>query len=264
VPAASPILELYEEGERFWLIDDRWGLSEINLLKGQWQSWILPEPSVDAVRIVEQAIQWPLAQLLRRRGLTMIPAASVVRGEFAMLLICPFGIEPELAALMRAGFKIIGQQWTALREEDGRIALLHLPGVVERVAPPRLRAASDQTKDGSPFLSGSVPASHCMWIDLTAEHCGATQHHAFVDAVVIIDRARRPLPALKPVARTSAQPTLRSAWPIVELHPQRRHGQVPAKLAQQCPLFECQLSRHPDDLLAMIDQIRSDSLTRAA
>src|SRR5438067_2422795 len=28
-------LELYEENERYWLIDERWGLAEINLLKSQ-------------------------------------------------------------------------------------------------------------------------------------------------------------------------------------------------------------------------------------
>jgi len=137
VATGSPAMELYEEGERFWVVDDRWGLAEINLLKGRWQSWILPEPSMDSVRIVEQAVRWPMAQLLRSRGLTMLPAVAVARGRFGLLMISPFAIERELAALIRAGYKIVGQQWTALREEDGRVAMLHLPGLVERVAPPR-------------------------------------------------------------------------------------------------------------------------------
>src|SRR4051794_32274362 len=33
---ASPLMELYQEGERFWLVDDRWGMAEINLIKGTW------------------------------------------------------------------------------------------------------------------------------------------------------------------------------------------------------------------------------------
>src|SRR5205814_3217508 len=39
VPTTSPVLELFQECERFWAIDDCWGICEINLLKGQWQSW---------------------------------------------------------------------------------------------------------------------------------------------------------------------------------------------------------------------------------
>ncbi|MBC7773235.1 MAG: hypothetical protein H7210_12120, partial [Pyrinomonadaceae bacterium] len=46
VPLQSPddLMELYHEDERFWLIDERWGMSELNLLKSQWRSWILPRP----------------------------------------------------------------------------------------------------------------------------------------------------------------------------------------------------------------------------
>ena len=92
-------MELYCEGERFWLIDDRWGLTEINLLKGQWQSWILPEPMIDAPKL-SSAILWPLAQLLRSRGLYLLPAASVTRAGWGMLILSPFGLEPELQALL--------------------------------------------------------------------------------------------------------------------------------------------------------------------
>src|SRR5436305_14062724 len=38
----NDLLDIYEEGERFWLVDDRWGLAEINLLRNQWRSWIIP------------------------------------------------------------------------------------------------------------------------------------------------------------------------------------------------------------------------------
>src|SRR4051812_17154324 len=60
-PTATPVaatgsMELYEEGERFWLIDDRWGLTEMNLLKGQFQSWILPKPTIDPSLLVQDAV----------------------------------------------------------------------------------------------------------------------------------------------------------------------------------------------------------------
>ena len=172
----------------------------------------------------------------------MIPAASVVRGDFAMLLISPYGIERELVALLRAGFKIVGQTWTALREEAGRIAMLHLPGLVERT-----RTSRSAATDG-----GEVDS----WIDLTEERCGATQHRALVDAVILVDRVRRPVARLTPVERNVAVAALRSAWPITDLHPHRRHGEMAAKLAQQCSVFEIQLSSRTDDLLAMIKQMR--------
>jgi hypothetical protein len=241
VSMASPVLELFQERERFWAIDECWGLCELNMLKGQWQSWILPSPAVDPVTIVERAVQWPMAQLLRAKGLTMIPAASVARGDFAMLIIAPFGIEPELLALIRAGFKIIGQQWTALREEDGRIAMLHLPGIVQRSAPPRLRTSAFGDLDSS-----------CARVDLAGEHCGTIQNHAFADGVVIVEPGRRPTPSIRPVLRGAALPALRSAWPIVELHPQRRHSTMPARLAQHCSVFTAHLSRSGEDFLTTI------------
>ena len=85
-PTAKPVaamgstMELYEEGERFWLIDDRWGLTEMNLLKGQFQSWILPRPAIDPGMIVQDAVLWPLAQLLRGKGLSLVPGISVAAG----------------------------------------------------------------------------------------------------------------------------------------------------------------------------------------
>src|SRR5581483_10770081 len=108
----------------------RWGLSELNLLKGQFRSWVLPHPSIEPYRVFEMAVLWPLAQLLRAKGLHLLPGISVARSGWGMLLISPFSIELELSALVRAGFKVIGQHWTILREEDNRVAMLHLPGQI--------------------------------------------------------------------------------------------------------------------------------------
>jgi hypothetical protein len=48
---------------------------------------------------------------------------------------------------------------------------------------------------------------------------------------------------------------LRAAWPIIELHPQRRPGPLPARLAKRCACHQVSLSRRPDDLLELISNL---------
>jgi hypothetical protein len=249
-PAARPVsggsadlVELYEDGDRFWLVDDRWGMAEVNLIRGQFRSWIIPQPRIDAVRTAEMAVIWPLAQLLRARGLYLLPAVSVVRDGWSVMIICPFTLEAELVAMIRAGYKVIGQRWTAVREEDGRLALLHLPGMIERSFVPRLRAASGSEADGA-------------WVDLSYEYLGSWQNHAFCDAVLVADGGRRNSAFIRDAEPGSALETLRRAWPIVELHPQRKYGQLPLKLAQHARVCELQLSRNPRDLLDLLTTLR--------
>lgn len=238
------LAELYEEGERFWLVDERWGMVEVNFLRATWRSWVLPRPQLDPVRVAEMAVLWPAAQLLRPRGLHLLPAASVVRNGWAFLLLCPFGLEPELTALARAGYKIIGQRWTAVREEEGRLALLHLPGRVERGTTPRLRAASTESVDAD------------GWTDINTQFPGTAQNHAFCDAVLVTDPARRGRAGLQEIEPSDALHLLRQAWPIVELHPQRRHSPLPLKLSQQCRCAEVQFSRSPAEMLQLLESFR--------
>lgn len=240
-PAA--LCDIYEDGARYWIVDDRWGLAEINLLKGQWQSWVLPELAIDPYRIVQDAVIWPLAQLLRCKGLHLVPAVSVARDGWGMLLICPFAIEPELSALIRAGFRIISQQWTALREEDGQIAMLHVPGMTEQMPAPRLRG------------NGSLEQPH-GWIDLTQTLPGSGQNHAFCDTVLVIEPGRRALPSVRSVNRSAAPGLLRQAWPIIELHPERRTSLMANRLAAAAKVHTVTLSRRPEDLLKQLDQLR--------
>ena len=240
--ATRDLIELYQDRERFWLIDDRWGMAEINLLKGQWRSWVLPRPTTDALRCCEMAVLWPMAQLLRAKNLHLLPAVSIARSGWAGLIICPFGIEPELSALVRRGYRVIGQRWTALREEDGRIAMLHMPGSVERAAAPQLRSF------GSHDLPGRV--------DLTAEFLGSHQNHAFCDAVMITEPGRRPAAQLREMDPVDATNVLRHAWPIVDLTPHRRGHEIAPKLAQLCRCGEIQLSRNPKDLLRLLETFR--------
>src|SRR5205807_190267 len=104
--------------------DERWGMARVDLDAGVWQSWILPRPQLDALRCAEMSILWPLAQITRLKGLHLIPAASVTKDGWGALILTPARIEPELSALTGAGWRIIGQRWTALREEDGKVSLL--------------------------------------------------------------------------------------------------------------------------------------------
>lgn len=237
---AGDLIELYEHENKFWVIDDRWGMAEINVLRGQWRSWLLPNPRLDPIRLMDTAVFWPLAQLLKNKGVHLLPAVAVARADLAVLLICPFPLEPELTALLGGIFNVIGQRWTAVREEDGRIALLHLPGKVEREIKPRLRA---QGEDG--------------WIDVTAERPLQVQRHGFCGAVLIADAGRRPRAHLRQLSPADAANLLRRSWPVAELQPQRRHGQLPMRLAQLCRCYQLQLSRDPRDLFALLESIRA-------
>lgn len=246
------LLDIYEEGERYWLADDRWGMCELNLLRGSWRSWILPAPRLDAVAIIEQAALFPLAQLIRSRGVYLLPSVSVVRDGFASLILSPFSVEPELMTLATAGYRLIGQRWTAIREEDGRLALLHMPGRVERSITPRLRSSSlagDETEIAIPQLQV------------------ASQNHAFCDAVLVAEPGRRPKAHVHEASQSEAIHLMRDAWPIIELHPTRRQSPLPGRLAQCCQIAQLQLSRNPKDLLSLLNSLRysnSDDQQRVA
>ena len=216
-------------------------MSEIDIARNQWRSWIVPQPKLDPYRTAELSVVWPMSQLLRSRGLHLLPAISAVRDGFAFLLICPFGAEPELTAMIASGYKLIGQRWTALREEDGRMALLHMPGRVERLTTPRLRYGSDEQES---------------WIDVTREYPGSWQSHAFCDAVLIAEPGRRAKANLRETEPSEAASLLRDAWPMTELHPTRRPSPLPELLAQSCRCFEVQLSRSTKDLLTLLNTVR--------
>jgi hypothetical protein len=255
VPGAPDLMELYQDGDRYWLVDERWGLAEVNMLRGQFRSWILPAPRVDAVRCTELAVVWPLAQLLRAKGVHLLPAVSAVRDGWAVMILCPFTLEPELVALVRAGYKVIGQRWTAVREEDGRLALLHLPGAVERSSVPRLRSPSGGGGGGGVGPDGAG-GREGEWIDLSHEYLGSWQNHAFCDAVLVAEGGRRAAPAVRDLDPADALGVLRRAWPVAELHSQRRHAQLPARIAHAARVCELRLSCRPTDLLSLLDDLR--------
>jgi hypothetical protein len=48
---------------------------------------------------------------------------------------------------------------------------------------------------------------------------------------------------------------LKSVWPIVELHPQRRAAQLPGRLAQVCACYEVALSRDAGDFVKLMIEL---------
>ena len=246
---AGPTAELFHDPadpERFWLVDDRWGMAELNLLRGRWRAWVLPRPTVDATTVAEAAVTWPVAQLLRGKGLHLLPAVSVARDGWAALIVSPFAIEPELSVLVDAGYAVVGQRWTAVREEDGRLALLHVPGWVERAVAPRLR-----------YLGVDAPTGgDGDRIDLTAGNPLTVQHHAFCSVVLIAEPGRRPAAHLRDLPTAAAANMLRRAWPLVDLQPDRKAVQLSRHLPRRCRCAELQLSREPTDLLRLLDGVR--------
>jgi hypothetical protein len=237
--------DLYEDPEApdcFWIVDDRWGISRIDLRLSQWRSWIIPQPTIDLLRVAELSVVRPMAELLRPRGLQLAPVISAVRDGFAVLIVCPFGIEPELTAMIADNYKIIGQRWTALREEDGRVALLRMPGRIERSVAPRLRFGADEWDH---------------WIDVTRGYPGSSQSHAFCDAVVVIESGRRHKAHLREKTPPQAPDLLRQQWPMTELNTVGLPGGIVAALVDSCRCYELQLSRNSKDLLALLNSMRS-------
>jgi hypothetical protein len=239
VATFDDLAEVYAEGERFWLVDDRWGLLELDLLKSRWRAWVLPTAAFNPDQVVEAAVYWPLAQLLRSRGLHLVPAVSVERQGFGALVICPYSPEPELAALVQAGYRIIGPRWTALREEENRISMMRLPGRVERLAMPIWSSAKSQ------------------WIDLTSDNPWAEANHAFCSAIIIVEPGRRQAAGWRDLDTNESNKLLKHTWPIVELPvASARSGRMTTRLAAQCRCLAVRLSRHPNQFVTLLDAIR--------
>jgi hypothetical protein len=157
----GPALDVYHEGEHFWLVDDRWGMAQINLFKSTWRSWLLPQPRLDATACTEMAVLWPMAQVLRGRGLWMLPtAAAVARQEHAGALLLA-SCEAELPALAAAGYRLLGTRWSCLREDARQFTLLPM---AQAAAPARcdtviiVRPGRRATVEAKP-LSGSGPSA---------------------------------------------------------------------------------------------------------
>jgi len=243
MPLDDPWLEVYQDGERFWLVDERWGIAEINFLRGQWRSWVLERARAHPIQQVEGAVLWPMAQLLRTRGLHLVPAVAVARDGFGALVLSSFGIGRELERVIRGGYRIIGQRWTAMRSDGSRIELLHVPGAVELSEPPRLRRPD--------AMAGG------QWADLSRRFPGCVQLHAFCDVVIVAEPGRRSDPQIYELTIPEAQDLLRQSWPLIDIHPTRKGGQFPTQLGRNCRCVQVQFSKDSGDLLLLLEALRA-------
>ena len=251
---ADAAMELYVDGDRFWLVDDRWGMTQIDFRSQSWHSWVLPAPTITPQEVVELALLWPVAQLLRNKGLYLLPAISITRGDWGVLLLSATGVEPELNEFVKNGYHVIGQRWTALREDDGAVAMLHVPGQLERGMTHRIGPTVPAFGVGG----GMSLTDSSGWVDLAARVPTSTRHHAFCQAVILVESSRRPSGWVRPVASMHLLSLLEKHWPMVELQPtQRAGGEMLQRLAQSCPVFEMRLSRDPIEAVDQLEAIRS-------
>lgn len=237
-PHYHPLLEMFRsrDGGRWWLVDERWGLCEIDLVGRQWRSFVLPEPSVDPVNLFEAAVWWPVAQLLRGVGLPLIPAASFGHNGRGVLILSRASLGPELLALPQHGIGIVGQRWTALREEpDGRVSLLAVPGLTSTRQPNRpLSIASDSLDDW--FNASTLLAANQVRCDL----------------ILIAEPMRRARAAAFPLTTAEALRQVKLAWPIPPVGSAGVLNPLPARLARGRSVHRVQLGRDGNDLARLL------------
>jgi hypothetical protein len=236
---ADRLMDIYSNTERHWILDDRWGVCEIDLLKHRWRSWIIPGATLDAVQLAEAAVVWPMAQLLRLRGIELVPAISIERSGWGALIIAPYPIPREITRVIRAGYRVVGQRWTAITRQGGRIVLRHVPGLTELPA------------------LGRAMRSNPAWTDLLGGNPWSSAEVAGCEAVVAIVPGRRSKSCGRVLSDEAAAQLLRRAWPICGLPVDRLRMDHPAALmAVQCVCLSLQLSRHEDEFLELIELAR--------
>lgn len=228
----SPLAELYRENERLWIVDDTWGLSEINLLRRQWRSWVLPGSSLDPVERVESALHLPMAYLLRPQGLHLLPAAAVADADCGVLMLGALSLEPELRSLRRLGLSLVAQRWLVAREDADGVALLTMPGMCAAVPTPKRPA--------------SIERSGPRWVDLSLDPM-PTRHHAFCRTILLFESMRHSRASARPLGRASLQQQLRDRWPIFEPPPARNAASLIAAMSRGAIGWHVQLSRDADE-----------------
>src|SRR5207249_2570834 len=128
----------------------------------------------------------------------------------------------EIDVLSGAGFKLVAQQWTALRQEQGRISALRF---VDGVYPPR-------------------------------EFCRTFTDRAIVNCVLLIARGRRAAASARVLSPNEALAAIRNHWPMLQLHPQREYDLV-GSLATSCRIIRCEFSRCPSEVHGILRVLTS-------
>jgi hypothetical protein len=162
------------------------GIVEVNLLRSHWRAWVLDAPPVRPDECVDAAVLWPLAQLMRSRGVHVVPAMSVSLGQRAALIVSPYELGAELSVMLDAGYRVVGQRWTALREEqDGRVSVIQMPGWVRRVHPKDMGLVNDHVDRVRP--NAAVETYH----DFMVERPASCQCRSTLATVVVVEPGRR-------------------------------------------------------------------------
>jgi hypothetical protein len=276
VGRVDKLAELFALDERFWLVDERWGICQLNLLKHEWRSWVLDRPALDSTALLESAVLWPLAQLLKIRGVELIPAISILRGGWAALILSPYGIDREISRLQREGYTLIGPRWTALAARDDGVMLLPFPdprsllsAIPDDSRPPQIRR-SKPGNTAQRFAHDSrihemnhemnreiAPPQIVLTKNPLIDGDGGLSPEALCQAVFIIEPGRRAVTRGRTLASGEGTELLRRAWPIAELPPGRKRPRsVPGKLACQCRCVSVQLSRQEEDFFQLVESAR--------
>ncbi len=235
-PAYHPLLELFRtpDGSRWWIVDERWGLCEVDLVRRIWRGFVLPEPAIDPVRLFEQCVWWPIAQLLRSSLVHLVPAVSVGRSGNGVLMLAPFELSSELRHMTGRGIAAIGQRWTAIRKStDGRPELLPLPGLTPEATAVRPLQLAGQTG---------------AWTDLAPP----VEQSATCRLILVIDPVRRGETTNTPLSPAEAHRALREAWPISPIGPSATTTTLPAELAKATTVHRVRLGRDPTRLADLL------------
>ena len=201
-PGHHPLYELFRSpaGDRWWQVDERWGLSEIDLVRGRWRSFVLPAPRIDAMRLFEATVWWPMAHLLAGRGLHLVPASSLAGPDGGGTLILSPGNDDREAAAAGPPVRVVGARWTAIRQDLRGLDLLAMPG--------------------SPLGSlDKRPLRLHTDVAYFSPRCQATCRRARCRQILIATPDRGDSISSTPILGTGRLAALRRAWPMPTLSP---------------------------------------------
>ncbi len=231
--ASSAIGSLYRDGRRYWLVR-----RDVRHRRGPLRPELLAELGPgrggrrpDAAHRESSALADGAASAAH--GVHLIPAASVACGDAGILLLSRYSIERELSYLAASGGRIIGQRWTALRVEDGRVRLLHFPGMVQRSRQPRRYTASASAFH--PF----------QWADLHEEHPASRQDEARCAGVLIVEASGRDSVTIRELPPEVAPGRLRRVWPLASLEAGSKATSIASVLGNTARWRRCSCPANP-------------------
>ncbi len=255
--------ELWRDGERFWLIDETWGVCELNLMRRTFRSWVLDQGQLDPVRCLEQAVLWPMSQVLIAKNVALIPAAAIIHNDRGILLISPFNPEPELSMLHAAGHAVVSQRWVTMREDDSTASrpMLQRVGMPMEVSPlPQPRSRVGVSSSSATLWTDLHSAKSAVTNHMSTPNQSAVQTHVQTrcDAILLVEPGRRTVPSVRQLTGASATAAVKRAWPMPDMLMGPKQSQMAARLAAGSQVFQVELSRDPRALLRLLNQLPTD------